>query len=398
MKYSQGSGAFRNRLALFALLSVIMALVVFGSATSKGKEPFVEKTPIRVGVYLDLTGQTSSFGQATRDGIEMARDEINGAGGIDGREVELIVRDEAGEPQKVATVVEKLIKEDKVHALIGEVASTLSMYAAPIAQEAKVPMIAPSSTNPKVTQTGDYIFRVCFIDPYQGEAMAKFAINTLKAKRAAILFDPDSIYSKGLTDAFRRKYETLGGRVVSQQSYTQQDRYYITQLRAIRAAKPSVIYLSGYYPEVGVIVAEARRLGMNQPLLGGDGWDAPPLWTLGGKALNNSYISNHFAPDDPSPAVRRFITNYKNKYPETAHYSLAALGYDAMMILADAIKRAGTTDGEKLRDAIAKTRNFPGVTGSITIDSERNAVKPAIIFRLLDGKFVYHETIYPDNE
>src|SRR5437763_10001602 len=318
---------------------------------------------IKVGVYLDLSGQTSSFGLSTRRGIEMARDEINNAGGINGRKVELVVEDEQGEPGKVTTVVTKLLRQDQVKALLGEVASTNSLTAAPKAQEAKIPMISPSSTNPKVTQIGDYIFRVCFIDPFQGEVMAKFAANTLKAKRAAILFDSNSDYSKGLIQFFKQSFTKLGGEIVAEQAYAQRDRDFTGQLTQIRSANPDVIYVPGYYQEVGVIAKQTRQLGIKAPLLGGDGWDSPQLWDLGGDALNGDYISNHYSVDDPSPVIQDFVKRYKAKFGGTAPDSLAALAYDAMMVLADSTKRAGGTESDKLRDAIAATKDFKGVTG-----------------------------------
>jgi branched-chain amino acid transport system substrate-binding protein len=353
--------------------------------------------PIKVGVYLDLSGQTSSFGQSTKNGIEMARDEINKAGGVNGRQVQLIIEDEQGEPGKVTTVVTKLLRQDQVHALLGEVASTNSLTAAPKAQEAKIPMITPSSTNPEVTRKGDYIFRVCFIDPFQGEVMAKFAANTLKAKRAAILSDFNSDYSKGLTQFFKQSFGKLGGTIVDEKTYTQTDRDFSSQLTSIRSSNPDVIYVPGYYGQVGVIAKQARQQGITVPILGGDGWDAPQLWDLGGEAMNNTFISNHYSIDDPSPEIQKFVADYKGRY-NVAPDALAALGYDAMKVLADAIKRAGGTDGAKLRDAIAQTKDFAGVTGRISIDAERNAVKPAVVLELKAQQraFSYKETIYPE--
>jgi len=350
---------------------------------------------IVVGYYGDLSGRTSSFGQSTKNGAEMAADELNKAGGINGRTIQIVVEDDQGEPNKAATVVTKLINQDKVIALLGEVASSNSLAAAPKAQEAKVPMISPSSTNPAVTQVGDYIFRVCFIDPFQGEVMAKFAANNLKAKRAAILYDFNSDYSRGLYQFFKRSFTAAGGQIVSEQSYTQGDRDFSGQLTAIRAANVDVIYVPGYYGEVGVIANQTKQLGIKAPLLGGDGWDAPQLWQLGGAALNGDYISNHYSVDDPSPAIQKFVTDYKGRY-KLLPDALAALGYDSMKVLADAIKRAGTTESTKLRDAIAQTQKFPGVTGQITIDADRNAVKPAVVLKLQDSKFHYETTIYPE--
>jgi branched-chain amino acid transport system substrate-binding protein len=351
--------------------------------------------PILVGYYGDLSGRTSSFGQSTKNGVEMAADEINKAGGVLGRQIQIITEDDQGEPNKAATVVTKLINQDKVVALLGEVASSNTLAAAPKAQEGKVPMISPSSTNPAVTEIGDYIFRVCFIDPFQGEVMAKFAAQNLKAKRAAILYDFNADYSRGLYQFFKRSFTGLGGEIVSEQSYTQGDRDFSGQLTQIRGANPDVIYVPGYYGEVGVIANQTKQLGIKAPLLGGDGWDAPQLWELGGAALDGDYISNHYSVDDPAPAIQKFVADYRERF-KILPDALAALGYDSMKVLADAIRRAEGTDNVKLRDAIAQTKNFPGVTGSITLDSSRNAVKPAVVLKLKDLKFVYETTIYPE--
>ena len=380
---------------LFALFLITTLLIGFacerrGTVSSGGGTG-----PILVGYYGDLSGRTSSFGQSTKNGVEMAADEINKAGGINGRTIQIITEDDQGEPNKAATVVTKLINQDKVQAILGEVASSNSLAAAPKAQEAKVPMISPSSTNPAVTQVCDYIFRVCFIDPFQGEVMAKFSANNLKAKRAAILYDFNSDYSRGLYQFFKRSFTSLGGQVVVEQSYTQGDRDFSGQLTAIRSANPDVIYVPGYYGEVGVISNQTKQLGIKAPLLGGDGWDAPQLWQLGGASLNGNYISNHYSVDDPSPAIQKFVADYKARF-NILPDALAALGYDSMKVLADAIKRAGSTESAKLRDAIAQTRNFPGVTGTITIDQDRNAVKPAVVLKLQDSKFVYETTISPE--
>src|ERR1051325_5251435 len=380
---------------LFALFLITALLTSFACERRGGGGNGAGTGTITVGYYGDLSGRTSSFGQSTKNGVEMAADEINKAGGIDGRTVQIITEDDQGEPNKAATVVTKLINQDKVMALLGEVASSNSLAAAPKAQEAKIPMISPSSTNPAVTQVGDYIFRVCFIDPFQGEVMAKFSANNLKAKKAAILYDFNSDYSRGLYQFFKRSFTSLGGQIVSEQSYTQGDRDFSGQLTAIRSVSPDVIYVPGYYGEVGVISNQTKQLGIKAPLLGGDGWDAPQLWQLGGASLNGNYISNHYSVDDPSPAIRKFVADFKGRYGVQPD-ALAALGYDAMKVLADAIKRAGTTENTKLRDAIAQTKDFPGVTGKISIDKDRNAVKPAVVLKLENLKFVYETTIYPE--
>ena len=387
----------------FLLAFSLIFSIVFTSCVQKGGDTNTSGgggatgDTIKVGVYGDLTGPTSSFGQSTKNGIQLAVDEINAAGGVAGKKLELVVEDDQGRPEQAKTVVSKLINQDKVQALLGEVASTNSLAAAPVAQEAKIPMITPSSTNPKVTEVGNYIFRVCFIDPFQGSVMAKFAANTLNAKTAAILGDVNSDYSKGLTDVFEQEFTKLGGKVVTKEAYTQQDPDFKGQLTKIRNLNPDVIYIPGYYGQVGIIARQARELGMNMPLLGGDGWDSPDLWKLGGTALQNAYISNHYSADNPAPEIQNFVKNYTAKFG-TAPDSLAALAYDSAKVLADAIKRAGGSEPQKLRDAIAATQNFDGVTGKITINDQRNAVKPAVVLALNPGKsgFDFKQTIYPE--
>ncbi len=382
-------------------LTLILVVSIFSSfaCVQKGGTGPAASTgdTIRVGVYGDTTGATSSFGVSTKNGIELAFDEINAAGGVNGKKFEMIFEDDQGSPEKAKTVISKLINQDKVVAVLGEVASSNSLAAAPVAQEAKVPMITPSSTNPKVTEVGDYISRVCFIDPFQGSVMAKFAANTLKAKTAAVLGDNSSDYSKGLTQFFEQEFEKLGGKVITKQTYAQKDQDFKAQLTQMRDQKPDVIYIPGYYGEVGIIARQARELGMNQPLLGGDGWDSPELWKLGGASLKNAYISNHYSADNPAPEIQNFVKTYTAKYG-VAPDSLAALAYDSAKVLADAIKRAGGTDSAKLKDAINATKGLAGVTGSITLDSNRNAVKPAVVLELTpaQSKFTFKETIYPE--
>jgi len=373
----------------------LILIFLFGSLTMFAQDA----ESIRVGVILDMSGGTSGFGLSTNNGITIAVNEINARGGISGRKLQLYFEDTTGRPETAKQAAYKLTAITKVHAIIGEVASTNSLAAAYEAQEAKIPMITPSSTNPRVTEVGDYIFRVCFIDPFQGNAMARFAFTNLGVRKAVIFRDVNSDYSRGLAKTFDETFQKLGGKVLPEQTYIQTDYTYKTQLRKIRRLKPDAIYLAGYYGQVGIIAKEARQLGMNMPLLGGDGWDSPEIWKLGGTALRNSYITNHFSAEDPAIAIKSFVKKYKSEFNSTPD-ALAALGYDAVNVLADAISRAGSTDGAKLRDAIAKTKDFQGVTGKITINGSRNAVKPAVILRL-DTKrreFVYRSTLPPDPE
>ncbi|MCM3904784.1 MAG: ABC transporter substrate-binding protein [Pyrinomonadaceae bacterium] len=374
---------------------VVLQLIVVSCARQQPGDTR-DRSTIKIGYFGDLTGPTFNFGQSAKNGALMAAEEINQAGGINGRKIDIVIEDDQGSPELAATVVNKLTRQDKVIALIAGGASGSSLAAGPIAQSARVPMISPSSTNPAVTQIGDYIFRACFLDPFQGEVMAKFSYSSLQAKTAAIMLDFNSPYSRDLTVFFELSFTKLGGRVVTKQSYTQGDSDFKGQLSSISAAGPDVIYLPGYYGDIAMIAKQARQLGITQPLLGGDGWDAPELWQLAGDSINGSYISNHYSADDPSPAIQTFVHDYKLHWGNLTPDAHAALAYDAMRFLLEAIERAGTTEGDKLREALAQTRNFSGVTGIISMDSQRNAVKSAVILKLQDGRYIYQETIQPE--
>lgn len=347
--------------------------------------------PILVGYYGDLTGPTATFGTSTREGIDLAVEEVNQKPPL-GRQFEIRAEDDQGKSEQAVSVVTKLVDQDQVVAVLGEVASSNSLAAAPVCQRATVPMISPASTNPQVTEVGDYIFRICFIDPFQGSVMAKFAANTLKAKRAAILWDAKSDYSKGLRDFFK---QTFSGQVVSEPSYSAGDTDFNAQLNAIKQAKPDVIFVPGYYNEVGTIARQARDQGIMVPLIGGDGWDSPALFKSAGNALEGCYFSNHYSPESKDPLVQDFISTFKKKFNGKVPDAMAALGYDAVKILADSITRAGTTEGPKLRDAIAQTKGFAGVSGSITLDANRNATKPAVVLQISGDRFKYVETVEP---
>jgi branched-chain amino acid transport system substrate-binding protein len=370
-----------------ALSAILAAMLACGGGESK-KE-------ILVGEYGSLTGGIATFGISTRDGSQLAFDDINKRGGILGKQIRLLVEDDQSKPEEAGTVVTKLINQNHVVAMLGHVASSHSLAAAPLCQAAKVPMISPSSTNPRVTQVGDYIFRVCFLDTFQGAVMAKFASDTLKAKKVAIFVDVRSDYSVGLQTFFGQAFKARGGTIVAEQSFSQGDSDFRAQLTQIKATNPDAIYVPGYYTEVGTIVHQARELGITVPFLGSDGWDSPKLWEIGGEALNGCFFSNHYSTDDPNPIVQKFVSDYKEKYKQVPD-ALAALAYDAARILADAMTRAGSTDGPKVRDAIASTKDFPGVTGGITINAERNAVKSAVIIKVENGKYLLQETIKPE--
>jgi len=350
---------------------------------------------IVVGYYGDLTGRTASFGTSTRNGVEMAVDEINKAGGVMGRKVRVIVEDDQGEPNKAATVVSKLVNQDKVQAVLGEVASSNSLAAAPKAQEAGVPMISPSSTNPRVTEMGDFIFRVCFIDPFQGTVMADFAWKTLKARKVAIFTDVKSDYSKGLAQFFKERFTKNGGTIPAELDYNGGDKDFKAQLTSIKAANPDGVFIPGYYTDVALICIQARQIGLNVPLFGGDGWESEDLVKIGKEAVEGTYFSTHYHPDVGTELSRKFVDNYKKRYSGKTPDALAAMGYDSAAVLIDAMKRAGSTEGQKVRDAIAATKDFQGVTGKILINEKRDAVKSAVILQVKDGKYKYLETIAP---
>jgi len=388
------SKSHKLRTAVLPIVIVVMALAF--SCSRPGEDSATpDRTTIQIGYFGDLTGPTFNFGQSAINGVLMAASELNQAGGINGRKIDVMIEDDKGSPEEAARLAAKLIDQDKVVAIIAGGTSGNSRAAAPKAQASHIPLISPSSTDPAVTQTGNYIFRACFVDTFQGEVMANFAVNTLKAKKAAIMTDFNSPYSKGLTEYFKLSFGRLGGTIVSEQTYTQGDADFKGQLSTIRSAEPDVIYIPGYYGDVALIVKQARMIGLTQPLLGGDGWDAPELWQLGGDSLNGAYISTHYSVDDPSPAIRQFVELYKQRYANLLPDAHAALAYDAARILFDALTRTGSTDGDKLRDALAQTKNFNGVTGVISMDADRNAVKPAVVLKLQDLKFIYQETIQP---
>lgn len=352
---------------------------------------------ILVGHYASLTGSTATFGNATDQGIKLAAEELNAAGGVNGRKFRVDTQDDQSKSEEARTVVTKFAANPKIVAVLGEVASSRSMVAAPVLDRAGIPMITPSSTNEEVTRKGPHIFRVCYIDPFQGYVMAKFARENLKLDRVAILRDKKNDYSVGLADVFSREFKGMGGRITVDAAYQEGDPDFRAQLAQIKAGNPQAIFVPGYYGDVGTIARQARELGLTVPLLGGDGWDSPDLVKGAGGpggALEGSYFSNHYSKDEQSPRVQNFVKAFRAKYGEDPS-GLAALGYDAMMILADAIKRAGSTDREAITKALAETKDFPGVTGVITIDQNRNARKKATVLQIKGNEFAYKATIEP---
>ncbi|MSU58077.1 MAG: ABC transporter substrate-binding protein [Pedosphaera sp.] len=381
---------WRAPLNLLLLLAISTLLATFtGCGPSGGGDT------ISIGEFASLTGKEAAFGQSSHKGTLLAIEDINAAGGVLGKKINFIYEDNRSTPGESATIVKKLITRDNVVAVLGEVASGRSLEAAPICQANKIPMISPSSTNPKVTETGDFIFRVCFIDPFQGTVMAKFAKAKVNARKVAVLSDVSAPYSLGLAQYFKEQFTADGGAIVSEQKFSSGDKDFKAQLTAIKGTSPEAIFVPCYYTEAGLIVRQARQLSITVPLLGGDGWEAPELIQIGGEALEGCFYSTHYSPEDAAPAVQDFVKKFKAKNGGEIPDAMAALGYDSAMVLAEAIKKAGTTDGPKVRDAIAATKDYMGVTGKTTLDANRNATKPAVILAIKDGKFKYVETITP---
>ena len=328
--------------------------------------------------------RNSAFGNATLQGAQLAAEEINAAGGVLGKKVRLVVEDDQGKGDEAASVVTKLITSNNVIAIIGENSSNQSLAAGPIAQAAKVPMISPSSTNPKVTQTGDYIFRVCFTDPYQGKALATFVAQNLGLKSAAVLKDNKNDYSVGLAQYFTETFVKLGGKIVAEQSYSGGDSEFRPQLTAIKAAKPDVLFIPGFYTDVGQIAIQARDLGITVPMVGGDGWDSPTVITIGGKAVEGCYFSDHYFVGEDRPAVKRFVGTIRQRTGKNPDAN-SALGYDALYILTNAMRKAGSLDRKSIRDQIAQTKDYQGVSGVITMGPDRDPIKPVAMIKIENG-------------
>jgi branched-chain amino acid transport system substrate-binding protein len=391
------AAAFRKSLGAVshALLACSLSAAFLAGCNKKEQAAGAAPGDIVIGEYGSMTGATATFGISTHKGIMMALDAVNAGGGVLGRKISLVSEDDQGKPEEAQTVVTKLINKDRVVALLGEVASSNSLAAAPVAQSSRIPMITPGSTNPKVTQVGDYIFRVCFIDPFQGKVMAKFASQSLKMTKVAILRDIKSDYSVGLANFFTESFTKDGGAIIADESYSQGDKDFNAQLTSIKGKNPEAIFVPGYYTEVGLIARQARKLGIKAILLGGDGWDSATLFEIGGDALNGSFYSNHYSVDDPSPAIQKFVADFKAKYQDEVPDAMAALGFDAALLLVNAIKRAGSAAPDSIKMALAATKDFSGVTGNMTLDQNRDAIKSAVVLEVRDGKNVFKETVTP---
>ncbi len=376
--------------ALLCALLCVLPCVLLCVTGCKGKTD-----EIVIGEFGSLTGGTATFGTSTHAGVLQALDEINARGGLLGKKVKVVTEDDQSKPEEAVSAVLKLIKQNNVVAVIGEVASSRSLAAAPQCQRNKIPMLSPASTNPKVTEAGDYIFRACFIDPFQGSTMAKFAVNSLKLKRFAILTDTKNDYSVGLAQYFRETAKKLGAEIVAEESYSEGDIEFKAQLTSIKTKSPEAVFVPGYYTECALIARQAKELGLTVPLLGGDGWDSPKTTEIGGAAVDGTYFTNHYSEQENRPEVKKFIDTYKQRNAGKVPDAMAVLGYDSMMMMADAITRAGSTEGPKIRDALAATKNFAAVSGTITIDAQRNAQKSIVVLKIDAGRFTFVESVAP---
>jgi branched-chain amino acid transport system substrate-binding protein len=349
---------------------------------------------ILIGGVGPLTGAHAVYGNSINNGVALAIRDANARGGVNGKQLSLRFYDDQARPEEAANAVMRLIAQDGVKVIIGSNASTNSLAMAPRAQAAQIPMITPSSTHPKVTEMGDYVFRACFLDAFQGFVMAKFAREHTKATTAAVLSDQKSDYSISLAEVFAQELGRLGGEVVSREAYAQGDTDFRAQLTAIKKHKPDVLFIPGYYTDVGLIARQAREIGLKATMLGGDGWESEKLFELGGSAIDGGYYVSHFALEDPAPHIQAYVAAYREAYAKEPD-GLSALSYDTAMVAIAAMKRAPDLSGPALRDAIAKTRDFQGIAGRITFDEKRNPIKPAFVVQLVGGKLKYVATVDP---
>lgn len=370
-------------------LLFVASLLTF-SCTKK-----TEENEILIGSYASVTGATASFGAYQLNGIMMAVEEINAKGGINGKKIKLINYDNKSDNDETLAVVNRLVTQDKVVALLGEATSGRSKIGAQIAQQNKIPMLSTSATNPDVTKVGNYIFRACFIDPFQGMVMAKFMTEHLKLKKAAIMRDIKSDYSVGLADNFAEKLKGMGGEIVADVSYQEGDIDFKSQLTSLKGKNPDVIFIPGYYNEVALIAKQVKELGLKQVLLGGDGWASPKLYELAKGAINGNYFSNHYSTESKDPKTVTFIKDYKEKYKEVPD-AMAALAYDATYMMAEAIKNSKELTSENIRNELAKIKNFHGATGETMMNENRDAVKSATVVQVQGEDFKYVTDVAPN--
>ncbi len=390
----------RKRLTGAFLAVSLFAGVLAGCSSTETSSSDEKAEKIKIGANLELSGGTASFGQSVAEGLQLAIDEINKEGVLGGKQIEIIKADNKSDAAEATNGSIKLVNQDHVVAIVGAATSTNTLAQVQIAQDSKVPLVSPTATNPAVTFDknilNDYVFRTCFIDPFQGTVAANFASKELGVKTAAVYVDSSSDYSKGLADAFVKSFEANGGKIVAKEAYVAKDTDFRATLTRIKAAKPNFVFLPGYYEEVGLILKQAREAGIDLPFMGGDGWDSPKVIEIAGaKALNNTFITNHYSPQDTDEKIQGFVKAFKAKYKDKTPDAFAALGYDTGYYLADAIERAGEADPKKIRDALESVKDLPLVSGNLVLDDHHNPIKSATILEYVDGEQTFNTKINP---
>ncbi len=389
----------KKRWTVLGVLAIAMSVALTGCGGGEKAKPAAQTNEIKIGGNVEMTGGVANYGNQALSGMKLAFKQVNESGGVLGKKINLILADNKSEPAEAANATTKLITQDKVSIVMGPIVSSNVLATVKIAEDNKVVVMTPTGTNEKITvdngKVRPFAFRACFIDPFQGRVMANYATKSLKAKTAVIYIDSSSDYSKGVAAAFEETFVKNGGKVAGKEAFLQKDQDFKATLTKIKAMNADIVFIPAYYEEVGKIVKQARELGINQPLLGTDGWDNPKVVEIAGAAaLNNTFFSNHYSSQDSDPNVKKFIDAYKAEYKEEPS-SMAALGYDAAMIVIDAIKRANTTDAAKVKEAMEQTKNLQVSTGIVTMDSNHNPIKSAVVIEMKDGKQTFKEKINP---
>ncbi|MDN3017760.1 ABC transporter substrate-binding protein [Paenibacillus sp. BSR1-1] len=381
-------------------MSLMMAAGVMAGCGSASTSGDAEKGgTIKIGANLELSGGVASYGQSVKEGVELAFEEINKKG-IDGKKLKLVTVDNKSDAAEATNGAIKLVSQDKVSAIIGSATSTNTLAQVQIAQDNKVPLITPTATNATITnkdgKVNDFVFRTCFIDPFQGTVAATFALDTLKVKSAAVIIDSSSDYSKGLASSFKANFKKNGGTIVAEEAYVAKDTDFNAILTNIKAKNPDYVFLPGFYEEVGLIVKQARALGINVPIMGGDGWDSPKLVEIAGAdPLKNTFITNHYSSGDSDKKVQEFVSAFKAKYDGKSPDAFAALGYDTAYFVADAIKRAGSSDPKKIQKALESTDGLQLVSGNLKLDKNHDPIKAAVILEYVNGQQQFKTKVNP---
>ncbi|MDO4178751.1 MAG: ABC transporter substrate-binding protein [Phascolarctobacterium sp.] len=380
-----------KKLATAGMVAMVMASLMAGCGGGDKKAAKTDANVYKVGACFELTGNVANYGKSAMEGFKLAAAEINAKGGVNGKKIQVVESDNKSEPAESGNAITKLITQDKVIAVVGPATSGCVAAGTPISTANKVPHIAPCATAPGVTLDGNkakqFVFRACFIDPFQGQVMAEFTNNTLKLKNVAILFDSSSDYSKGLAEVYQKTLEGKGGKITAKEAFLAKDLDFKASLTKIKASNPEALYVPGYYEEVSKIIKQAREIGINCPIMGSDGWESPKLAEIAGKdALKDCYYVSAFSADDKDPSVQEFIKKFKDANKKDPDI-FSMQGYNAGLILADAIKRAGEgADGTKIAKAIEETKGLPVASGKLTFDEKHNPVMPALIIDFKDGK------------